>query len=598
MATVLQPSDGIVSFDILTNGKKIKDVVEIIEISVTTEVNRITSATIVMQDGGAIGVDNADFVNSESDDFIPGNKIEISMGYNNTREKVFSGIIVSQNLIVKNSISQLIIICKDEAIKMTKGRINSIFQEMKDSDAISKIAGKYGLQATVDSTTFQNPVLMQYNSSDWDFVVIRAEINNMLVLTDKNKLVVKKYDFSSSPKFTIEASQFIIDIDISLDSGNVTDKFNLTAWSEAEQKETKTSVSISGDTAQGNINAKKLSEVVNSKGSNHYSSTSLTTDELKIWGEAMAIKGVLSKIQGKISVPGTAGIIAGDMIQLSGFSDRFNGNAFISKVEQKMEVGSWVTTLNVGRSKQWHSSLPDVEDTLASGLIPAANGTQIAKVKKIHEDPEGNYRVLVTLPVFSGDGESDGIWARMAFPYASADAGFFFFPEVDDEVLLTFVNNDPRFPVITGSLYSTKNKPKETPDDKNQFKSIYSKSGINIRFDDEDKILVIETPGGNSFTMDDKDKKINIKDITGNSVLMDNSGITMNSPKDIKLKADGNVDITATGGINMKATSDLKAEGMNIQMSANTGFTAKGNASAEISASGQTTVKGAMVMIN
>jgi hypothetical protein len=37
---------------------------------------------------------------------------------------------------------------------------------------------------------------------------------------------------------------------------------------------------------------------------------------------------------------------------------------------------------------------------------------------------------------------------------------------------------------------------------------------------------------------------------------------------------------------------------LNVQATAQVGLTAKGTASAELSASGQTTVKGAMVMIN
>ena len=79
---------------------------------------------------------------------------------------------------------------------------------------------------------------------------------------------------------------------------------------------------------------------------------------------------------------------------------------------------------------------------------------------------------------------------------------------------------------------------------------------------------------------------------------MDDSGVIIDSAKDIKLAAKGEVEISASGGIVFKANADIKADGANIQLSAKTGFTAKGNASAEISASGQTTVKGAMVMIN
>jgi Rhs element Vgr protein len=598
MAKILQQSDGVISFDILIDGNKIKDTVEINEISVQMEVNRIASATITMEDGGAIGVENADFINCESADFIPGNEIEISLGYNDTRENVFKGIIISQRLVVSNGKSLLIINCKDKAIKMTKGRFNAIFQNEKDSDAISSIVGKYGLQVSVDATVPELPVLMQYNCSDWDFLLIRAEMNNMSVVTDRNSLMVKKYDYSATPKFEINASQYIIDIDLKLDSENVATGFKMNSWDSKTQSAVEASVSLPEDLPQGNVTAKTLSAVIHNGDSEHYSSASLAKDELDVWGESLANKAILSKIQGKITVPGFTGLIAGELIQLSGFSERFNGNAYISKIEHAMTDGTWTTTLYVGRHLQWHSALPDVEETFASGLIPPSNGPQIAKVKNIHEDPDGDYRVLVNLPVFLGTGQQDGIWARLAFPYASADAGFFFFPEIDDEVLVTFINNDPRYPIITGALYNAKNKPKEEPDEKNQFKSIYSRSGIKIRFDDEDEILVIETPGGNSFTLDDKNKNINVKDMTGNSLLLEESGIVLDSPKDIKLSAKGNIDITAKGGINMKATGDAKVDGANIQLSANMGFTAKGNASAEISASGQTTVKGAMVMIN
>jgi Rhs element Vgr protein len=597
MAKVLQQIDGIVSFDIFINGSKIKDVIEIMEISVQMEVNRISSATILMIDGGAIGLSNEPYENTEGEDFVPGNNIKIALGYNDNKETVFEGIIVSQGLSVRNGTSQLLVTCKDKAVKMTKGRFNALFTDQKDSDAITSIAGNYGLQTDIESTN-QQFTLMQYNCSDWDFVVIRAESNNLIVLTDKNKLTVKKVDFNASPKYEINGSQFIIDVDLNIDSENIPESIELTAWDIKEQKEVKESVNLSEGTSQGNVSAKKLSGIgVNGK-SNHYSSVPLTANELQLWGQTLADKAALSKIQGKITIPGTSGILAGDLISLAGFSSRFNGNAFISKVSHSLEAGEWITVLTIGKFPQWHASLPDVEDNFASGLIPAANGVQIAKVKKIHEDPDGEFRVLVTLPSFSGTGQDDGIWARIAFPYASAEAGFFFFPEINDEVMLTFINNDPRYPVITGSLYSSKNKPKETPDEKNQFKAIYAKSGIKIRIDDEDKILMIETPGGNSFTLDDENKTIKLEDLNKNSMVMDEKGITLDSPGDINIKSKKNVNIEATSNISLKATSDFKAEGLSVDLSAQTSFTAKGNASAELSASGQTTVKGAMVMIN
>ena len=160
------------------------------------------------------------------------------------------------------------------------------------------------------------------------------------------------------------------------------------------------------------------------------------------------------------------------------------------------------------------------------------------------------------------------------------------------------MNDDPRFPVIFGALYSAKNKAKETPAEKNQFKSIYSKSGIHITFDDEDKILTIETPDMNTIVLDDKNKSISIQDLNENSILMNESGITIKTSKDLNLNADGSINIKATSNLAMSATADATLDGQSITQNAKTSFTAKGNASAELSASGQTSIKGAMVMIN
>ena len=597
MAEFLHQQDGIIDFDILLNGSKIKDTVEVQEITIEMEVNRIASASIVIQDGGAIGVVNEPFTHSEGKDFIPGSTIEIALGYIDNTKKVFKGIVLSQRLLVKGDKSQLIIKCQDKAVNLTKGRYNAIFQNMKDSDAIKSIVSKYGLEFEMDTTPYEHSCLMQYNCSDWDYLVMRAEANNMAVHTNQNKLSIKKLDFGSEPNYEIKSSQFVIDIDLSLESKNISGTYMMSSWNPNSQEVISSAVQIQDSLGQGDLTAKKLAATLTNN-SESYSSTPISKDEMDVHLESLANTAVLDKVRGKITIPGTTKIISGDIIKLSEFSSRFNGKAYISKVTHCLEDGEWRTMLQVGKDTQSHASLPEVEEFRASGLFPAVRGTQIGTVKKIAEDPDNNYRVLVTMPSFTGSGQEEGIWARMALPYASADSGYFFFPEVGDEVLLTFTNDDPRFPIIFGSLYSAKNKPKETPDEKNQFKSIYSKSGIHITFDDEDKILTVATPDMNTIVLDDKNKSISIKDLNENSIIMDESGITIKTPKDLNLNADGNINITATSNLAMSARADATLDGSSITQNAKTSFTAKGNASAELSASGQTTVKGAMVMIN
>jgi ribosomal protein L6P/L9E len=69
--------------------------------------------------------------------------------------------------------------------------------------------------------------------------------------------------------------------------------------------------------------------------------------------------------------------------------------------------------------------------------------------------------------------------------------------------------------------------------------------------------------------------------------------------KEITLDAKSKVVAKAISGIDVKCSGgDVKIEGLNAEMSGQMGAKVKGTASAELSASGQTTVKGAMVMIN
>jgi hypothetical protein len=79
---------------------------------------------------------------------------------------------------------------------------------------------------------------------------------------------------------------------------------------------------------------------------------------------------------------------------------------------------------------------------------------------------------------------------------------------------------------------------------------------------------------------------------------LNSSGILLDSPKDIQITAKGKISISATGAIETSSKADVSVSGQNVNNTAQIGFVAKGNATAEISASGQTTVKGAMVMIN
>lgn len=600
MAELLKENDLPVSIEVKINGTVLSGAVEIISVGVTWEINRIAQATIKISDGGVFGLDNEPFTNSASSDFVPGNEIELNLGYGDERSLSFKGIVTGQRMVVRRETSYLLVTCKNKAFKLTKSRSNQILKDSQDNDFFSQLISNAGLTADVETSSQYSYPLFQYNSSDWDYLIIRAEVNNFFVLTDQDKVSVKSIDLSVPAEYAIQADLTVLDVDLELSGENTFPDFNFSSWDPKTQEKVSVDASMSDPSSIGNLKAEKIAGDLALPGIKKFTSAPISSEELTAFSKSWISKSALSKIQGKITILGTNKLKPGDMVDLKNFGPRYEGKAFVSKIEQDCSEGDWVTKLYIGMQSRWHSSLPDVEEEDGLGLLPGVKGTHLAKVKQTHEDKDGEYRVLVELGAFQNNDNSNELWARLAFNYASDKAGFFFFPEIGDEVLLTFINGDPRFPVIIGSLYSSaKLKPKFEPDEKNSIKAIHSKSGIAIIFNDEDKVLTLETPGGNSVVLDDKEKKITIKDSNSNETVLGDDGIQLSSPKDIILDAKGKIGLKAVSGISMETSGgDLTGKGLNVSLEAEVSMKAAGNASAEFSASGQTTVKGAMVMIN
>jgi len=305
----------------------------------------------------------------------------------------------------------------------------------------------------------------------------------------------------------------------------------------------------------------------------------------------------LARIRGRMKFQGSALAKVGGVIELAGVGERFNGTVYVSGVEHEIINGQWSTRAEFGMADNWFAEQRDLVAPPASGLLPGVEGLQIGVVMKLDEDPAGESRIQVKLPIMQA--ETEGVWARLASVHASDGFGAFFIPEIDDEVIVGYLNNDPNHPIVLGSLYSSKRAMPYDLTAANFTKGLVTKEKLTIELDDEKKIITIVTPGENTVVLSDDGKSILLQDQNGNKVELNDVGVTIDSPKDITISAQGKISLKAVGNIEVASSGgDVTMDGLNITHTANIGFTAKGNATAELSAAGQTTGKGAMVMIN
>jgi Rhs element Vgr protein len=572
-------NSGVQSFSITVNGQVLPDAVGILEIVVTNMVNAIPKAKVVVMDGSAA---SQNFDLSNGTNFIPGAEISIAAGYNGENEVIFSGLIISQTIRANEDGSQMEIECRDKAIKLTAGRKNKIWEDVSDNDAITDLVGQNGITADIDGLDLQHKQLVQFNCSNWDFIVTRAELNSALVITEAGKLTIGMPNASQESTATYTYGSEIYDFEAQMDARTQYPQVLTKNWNYTNQEVKEGTSTAKTLPQQGNISGDDLAEVLGWEDNSLYHSGNVAEQESTEWATAQLFRSRLNKVIGNFRVQGDNKLKPGIIVELLGIGERFSGKCWVTGVIHSYSgEAAWYSHVQFGLDKKMHSyNFDDIVEKPATGIIPPVNGLQIGIVTQLESDPDGENRIRVRLPTVENEG--DGIWARLASVDAGKDHGWVWNPEINDEVIIGFINDDPRDAVILGRLYSSSFPPHLEAKDDNYLKGLSTKSKLQVLFDDEKKIIKIETPGGNFITLDEDQKQIAIQDINGNKIEMSEDGIKIESIKDIILKASG----------------DFKIDGTNITTTANAQLKLSGSAGTEVSSSAITKVKGSMVQIN
>lgn len=459
-------------YTIKTNGKVLNDTYSVVSINICHELNRISSAIIILNDGV---LNNSDSRVSDSDDLIPGKLINITAGYGSGGEDlIFEGRVVMQSVELSESGQMILILtCKHQAVAMTVNQTDAEFQAKTDSEMISLILQNYSqVKSTIQESIFVHEATILKSITDWDFIVSRAIFLGYVISMDEKTLNISLPIVTGTPVLSITLGESMHGFKAALNSESQLPSVITNAWDQKTQALITAKSREPVINKQGNLNGKELASVFDQKPLNLFSGVGKPLEELQIWADSTLLRMRMSAIRGSVIFSGSALAKTGTLIELSGVGTRFNGDAYISAVNQRLEANSWVTTVKFG---------------LETTLLP-------------------DWVSVSTLPV------------QDLFP-------------------------------------------------------------------------------GNSMITSDKVQSLLISDLNGNSITLTSSGISIESGKDINLKASGNIMLDAAN-IEIAAGQDINLSGSTVNTTAKTSITTKSDGTAELSATTTTTVKGAMVMIN
>jgi Rhs element Vgr protein len=407
---------------------------------------------------------------------------------------------------------------------------------------------------------------VQFELSDWDFLLSQMDRIGKICLVNDGEVAFKKPDLAASPVLDVLFGATILEYQADIDSRHQLKSVKAKSWDFSQQAITEVSAEEPAVAEEpGNITATNLADVLGIDDYKLVHSGKLAQEELQAWADAKLMKQRLAKITGSVKFQGYPQLLPGAFIKLNGVGDRFNGPVFVNSVKHEYAKGDWSTEVTYGMRPEWYSQaqfplLAEAE----YGRIPSHINGLIIGIATDLVDPDGENRVKIKIPAISDSEE--GVWARVATLDAGKERGTFFMPEIDDEVIVGFLQNDVSHPVILGMVNSSSLPAPLTASNDNPEKGYVSREKIKMIFNDAEKSFKIETPAGKKVTISEQDALIKIEDENGNKITMDSAGIT----------------IEAAATLTLKGGAEVKIEAPSVS----------------VNGSGTTTIKGGMVQIN
>lgn len=154
-------------------------------------------------------------------------------------------------------------------------------------------------------------------------------------------------------------------------------------------------------------------------------------------------------------------------------------------------------------------------------INPRYYGVVTARVSAIKDD--GLYEVEY---LHMGNGEASGALARVMVPGAGGQRGCYFFPEVDDEVVIAFELGNPNLPIIMGGVFNNESRPPDQAQQStdNDRRCMVSRVGHEVTFDDSagGGKVIVKTKRGATITLDDTGAgKVTVESAGGMRLEMD-----------------------------------------------------------------------------
>ncbi len=522
----------------------------------------------------------------DDDTFSLGSEVEISAKAESGSEvKILSGEITGiEPHLVRDIGPTLVLRGYDKSHRLNRGKKTRSFLQVTDSDIAKKIAQGASFRNKADSTREVHDYVLQNNQTDWEFLIERAQRVGVRVFVKDDTLHFQQFPDVGEQTPTLEWADNLLEFSARLTTAHQVSEVMVQGWDPDKQQQIVGSATRANDLPEIGESQQGSQAVESAFGG---SAKEIIVDRpVFTQAEADALAQSICDeigqgfVQAECVCIGNPAVQAGGMVELEGLGNRFSGSYRVTHALHRYDDSGYKTEFTVGGR---HAS------TISELLFPIVDtgykqGPVLGVVTN-NEDPDDQCKVKVKIPSLKDSEES--AWARIIALGAGKDRGFQWLPEVNDEVLVVFENNDINRPLVIGGLWSAKNTPPSPASacldsDKVKTRQIVTRSGTKLVLVDDDNIITIANPDESfSLKISEKDSKIEI--VSGG---------------DISVEAQQNATVKTQGDVKVEATGNVSVQGQQVEIKASTSAKITSSANMNLEASGIMTIKGAQVKLN
>lgn len=264
-----------------------------------------------------------------------GAEVEVEVGQGS--RKMFSGIITGMRHSYKRGREVLTIMAMDPLCKLAASRRTETYEEQTDSDIVSAVIGRAGLEmGQVDATSEVRPYVIQRNESDLEFCKRLAARNQCILMSNEGKVDFLKPQYGGSP---VEIGADVLEsLDWNCNAMSVPPTITTYGWDYVATSK------VEGTAQDGDIEAigggRKATEVA---GAIWGDQSWLADVNMGSQGSAKDVavselnRMARNFLRGTATVDGNSGLHAGARVRFTGHRNGFNPDVYVISARHVFE---------------------------------------------------------------------------------------------------------------------------------------------------------------------------------------------------------------------------------------------------------------------